>query len=30
MRALKTKGNAFSLDGSQENPTFVKYSNGGR
>ena len=32
VRALKTKqvGNVFSLRGYQENPTFVKYSNGGR
>ena len=30
VRALKTKRNVFSLHGSQDNPTLVKYSNGGR
>ena len=32
VHALKTKqvGNVFSFRGSQENPTLVKYSNGGR
>ena len=32
LRVLKTKqvGNVFSLRGCQENPTLVKYPNGGR